>query len=84
MLGVVVTVMLGYAPISIAAVIGGTIMVDGTVLNSKGDAKNALIGTPSSGPQADTWDNENWQAFIKLYQDTFPPEERFPSPSLLA
>lgn len=67
-----------------ANLIGGTIMVDGTVLNSKGDAKKALVGTPSSGPQADTWDNEKWQAFVKSYQDAFKPEDRFPSPSLLA
>lgn len=67
-----------------ANLIGGTIMVDGTVLNSKGDAKKALIGTPSSGPQADTWEDEGWQSFVKLYQDTFKPEDRFPSPSLLA
>ncbi len=67
-----------------ANLIGGSIMVDGTVLNSKGDAKNALIGTPSSGPQADTWDDPGWQEYVKAYQDTFPPEERFPSPSLLA
>ncbi|MEL7462438.1 MAG: ABC transporter substrate-binding protein [Pseudomonadota bacterium] len=67
-----------------ANLIGGTIMVDGTVLNSKGDAKNALIGTPSSGPQADTWDDPAWKEYVKLYQDTFAPEDRFPAPSLLA
>jgi len=67
-----------------ANLIGGSIMVDGTVLNSKGDAKNALIGTPSAGPQSDTWDNEKWQAYVKAYQDAFPPDQRFPSPSLLA
>ncbi len=67
-----------------ANLIGGTIMVDGTVLSAKGNAKKALVGTPSSGPQADDWDNEQWQAFIKKYQETFPPEKRFPSPSLLA
>ncbi|MDA8585028.1 ABC transporter substrate-binding protein [Rhodobacteraceae bacterium] len=67
-----------------ANLIGGTIMVDGTVLSSEGNAKQALIGTPSSGPQADTWDNENWQTFVKSYQDAFPPDQRFPSPSLLA
>ena len=66
-----------------ANLIGGSIMVDGTVLSSKGDAKKALIGVPSSGPQADTWDNPKWQAYVKKYQDTFKPEERFPSPSLL-
>lgn len=67
-----------------AALIGGTIMVDGTVLSSKGNAKKALIGVPSSGPQADTWDNPKWLAFVKAYKDAFPPEKRFPSPSLMA
>ena len=67
-----------------AALIGGTIMVDQTVLSSKGPAKKALIGTPASGPQADSWDDPKWQAFVKAYQDAFPPEQRFPSPSLLA
>lgn len=67
-----------------ANLVGGSIMVDGTVLNSKGDAKTALIGTPSAGPQADTWDDPAWQAYVKSYQDTFPPDQRFPSPSLIA
>lgn len=66
-----------------AHLIGGSIMVDGTVLSSEGSAKQALIGTPSSGPQADTWDDPAWQAYVKAYQDAFPPEQRFPSPSLL-
>ncbi len=67
-----------------AKLIGGSIMVDQTVLSSKGRAKNALKGTPSAGPQADTWDNPKWQAYVKAYQDAFPPEKRFPGPSLLA
>ncbi len=67
-----------------ANLIGGTIMVDGTVLNSKGAAKAALVGVPSSGPQADDWDNENWKKFVKDYQDAFPPEARFPTPALMA
>lgn len=67
-----------------AALIGGSIMADQTVMSSKGSAKKALIGTPASGPQADTWDNPKWQAYVKAYQDAFPPEERFPGPSLLA
>ena len=67
-----------------AALIGGTIMVDQTVLSSKGPAKNALMGTPASGPQADSWDDPKWQAFVKAYQDAFEPDKRFPSPSLLA
>lgn len=67
-----------------ANLIGGSIMVDGTVLTSKGSAKEALIGVPSAGPQADTWENELWQEYVASYQNAFPPEERFPSPSLLA
>jgi ABC-type branched-subunit amino acid transport system substrate-binding protein len=67
-----------------ANLIGGTIMVDGTVLSSKGRAKEVLIGTPASGPQADTWEDEGWKNFVKAYQETWPPEQRFPAPSLLA
>lgn len=66
-----------------ANLIGGTIMVDQTVLSSKGRAKDALIGTPAAGPQADTWDDPDWQAYVKAYQDAFPPDQRFPAPSLL-
>ncbi|WP_417418790.1 ABC transporter substrate-binding protein [Hoeflea sp.] len=67
-----------------AHLVGGTIMVDGTVLSSEGAAKQALIGTPSSGPQADTWDDPKWQAFVKAYQDAFEPDQRFPTPSMFA
>jgi len=64
--------------------IGGSITVDQTILSQKGSAKDALIGTPSAGPQADSWDDPAWQAFVKLYQDTFEEDQRFPSPSLFA
>ena len=67
-----------------AHLIGGTIMADQSVFAAKGNAKNALIGTPSSGPQADTWDNAGWKAFVKRYQDDFPADQRFASPSLFA
>ena len=66
-----------------AKLIGGSIMVDGTVLNSKGKAKEALIGVPSSGPQADTWDNEKWQAYVASYREV-NGDAAFPIPSLLA
>lgn len=65
-----------------AKLIGGSIMVDQTVMSSKGSAKRALIGTPSAGPQADTWDDPKWQAWVKLYQDSFPADKRFTGPSL--
>ena len=67
-----------------ASLIGGAIMVDQTVLSSKGKAKERLIGTPAASGQGDTWDNAKWQAFVKAYQDAFPPEKRFAGPSLLA
>ena len=67
-----------------ANLIGGTIMVDGTVLNATGRAQEMLIGTPSSGPQADDYDSDDWRAFVQAYQDAREPENRFPSPSLVA
>ena len=67
-----------------AKLIGGSIMVDQTILSAKGNAKNALLGTVAASGQGDTWEAPSWQAFVKAYQDAFPPEKRFPSPSLLA
>ena len=67
-----------------AKLIGGSIMVDQTILSSKGKAKEALVGVVSAGPQADTWDDPRWQAFVKAYQQAWPPEKRFAGPSLCA
>jgi hypothetical protein len=54
------------------------------VLSAKGDAKKATIGTIAASGMADTWDDPNWKAFVKLYQDSTPADKRFPSPGLLA
>lgn len=62
--------------------IGGTIMADQTVLTSKGRAKAALVGTPTSGALAEDNPAPEWQACVKAYQDAFPEAERFPTPSL--
>jgi len=67
-----------------AKLIGGSIMVDQTIFSSKGKAKEALVGVVSAGPQADTWDDPRWQAFVKAYQDAWPPEKRFTGPSICA
>jgi len=67
-----------------AKFIGGSIMVDQTVLSSKGAAKRLLVGTPSSGGVADAWDNPKWKEWVKLYQESFPADKRFASPSLFA
>ena len=62
--------------------IGGTIMADQTVLTSRGRAKEALVGTPTSGPLAQDNTASEWTEYVKAYQDAFPECERFPSPSL--
>ena len=64
--------------------IGASITVDQSIITSKGRARDALKGTPSAGPQADTWDDANWQKWVKLYQDSFPADQRFPTPGLFA
>src|SRR5258708_26792965 len=63
---------------------GGMIGVDESIWSGKGNAKNALLGTIAASGQADTWEDPGWQKFVKAYQDAFPPNKRFPSPSLLA
>jgi branched-chain amino acid transport system substrate-binding protein len=65
-----------------APLIGGSITVDQTVLGSKGKQKNYIIGTPSAGPIADTWDDPRWTSFVAAYKAAFP--DGFPSPSLFA
>lgn len=67
-----------------AKIVGGSIMVDQTVLSSKGRAKELLLGAVAASGQADTWEDPRWQAFVKAYRDAFPPDKRFASPSLLA
>ena len=58
-----------------AQLIGGSIMVDQTVLSSKGKAKDALIGTPAASGMADADPSPKWQAFVKAYQQT--PKEGY-------
>ncbi|MFN3171644.1 MAG: ABC transporter substrate-binding protein [Hyphomicrobiales bacterium] len=62
--------------------IGGTIMADQTVLTSRGRAKDALIGTPTSGPLAVDNTDPAWTEYVARYQAAFPEDERFPAPSL--
>jgi len=63
--------------------IGGSITVDQTVMGSQARlGKEYLVGTPSAGPIADTWDNDKWRSFVKAYQEAYP--DGFPSPSLFA
>ena len=70
-----------------AKLVGGSIMVDQTVLSSKGKAKEALIGTPSASGLADNDPSPKWQAFVKAYKEhakTRYFKNAFTTPSLLA
>jgi ABC-type branched-subunit amino acid transport system substrate-binding protein len=70
-----------------AHLLGGSIMVDQTVLSSKGKAKDALIGTVAASGMADNDPNPKWQAFVKAYQQHAKDgyfKNAFASPSLLA
>jgi branched-chain amino acid transport system substrate-binding protein len=62
--------------------IGGTIMADSTVLTSRGRAKEALIGTPTSGAFAADNPDPAWQEYVQAYRDAIPEADRFPTPSL--
>ncbi|NJM35115.1 MAG: ABC transporter substrate-binding protein [Rhodomicrobium sp.] len=64
--------------------IGASITVDQSIINSKGRAREALKGTPAAGPQSDTYDSPEWKTWVKLYQDSFPADQRFPTPGLFA
>ena len=62
--------------------IAGSITADQTVLGAKGKQRAHLIGTPSAGPIADTWDDAKWKAFVDSYKKTY--SDALPSPSLFA
>jgi branched-chain amino acid transport system substrate-binding protein len=62
--------------------VGGSITVDQTVLNFKGRRREALLGTPSAGPIADSYDAPEWRKFVADYKANF--KDGFPSPSLFA
>jgi branched-chain amino acid transport system substrate-binding protein len=62
--------------------VGGTITVDQTVLNFRGRRREALLGTPTAGPMADSLDTPEWKKFVADYKANF--KDGFPSPSLFA
>lgn len=62
--------------------IGGTIAIDQTVLGYKGKLHSILVGTPSSGPIADSLFTSAWLRFVGDYRARF--KGALPSPSLFA
>jgi branched-chain amino acid transport system substrate-binding protein len=63
--------------------IAGSITVDQTVLSYKGKRRDALVGTPSAGPIADTWDNPDWKRFVNAYKEA-GFKDAYPTPGLFA
>ncbi len=62
--------------------IGGSITMDQSVLGSKGRRKKFVVGTPSAGPIADSFEGPAWRKWVAEYKAAFP--KGFPSPSLFA
>lgn len=65
-----------------APLIGGSITVDQSVLGSKGQIGDSLIGTISGGPLSGTWKDARWEKFVKAYQTQFP--KGFPEPTIFS
>ncbi len=63
-----------------AHLLGGSIMVDQTIMSAKGDAKKALIGTIAASGQADTWDRSGLAGFREGLSGRFPAGEALPEP----
>jgi branched-chain amino acid transport system substrate-binding protein len=63
-------------------IIGGSITVDQTVLGFRGRRPDAVVGTPTAGPIADSVDTPEWKQFVADYKSNF--KDGLPSPSLFA
>lgn len=63
-------------------IIGGTITIDQSILDSKGPFKKLLVGAPAGTPTVSDYDGAEWQAFSASYRKQFP--DGFSSPSIFA
>jgi branched-chain amino acid transport system substrate-binding protein len=60
-------------------IIGGSLTVDQTVLDSKGPVRAHLPGVLASGPLSDNDDSPAWRNFVATYRKRYP--DGLPSPS---
>lgn len=65
-----------------APLIGGTSVIDQTVLSLRGDLAERVVGMASASPIADDNPAPEWQAFVSAYRQKFP--KGLASPSLFA
>lgn len=63
-------------------IIGGSITIDQSILDSKGPFKKLLVGAPAGTPTVSDYDGEEWQAFTASYTEAFP--DGFSAPSIFA
>ena len=63
-------------------IIGGSVTIDQSILESEGPFKQLLIGAPAGTPTVGDYDGEEWVAFVEGYTSNFP--EGFSSPTIFA
>ncbi len=63
-------------------IIGGTITIDQSILDSKGPFRKLLVGTPAGTPTVSDFDGEEWKAFATSYTKAFP--DGLSAPSIFA
>ncbi|WP_170753458.1 ABC transporter substrate-binding protein [Ruegeria lacuscaerulensis] len=63
-------------------IIGGSITIDQSILDSKGPFKKLLVGAPAGTPTVGDYDGDEWKAFTASYTEAFP--DGFSAPSIFA
>ncbi|MEP3332366.1 ABC transporter substrate-binding protein [Sedimentitalea sp.] len=63
-------------------IIGSSVTIDQSILESKGPFRDLLIGAPAGTPTVGDYDDEEWQAFVADYAQTFP--DAFSTPTIFA
>jgi branched-chain amino acid transport system substrate-binding protein len=63
-------------------IIGGSITIDQSILDSEGPFKKQLIGAPAGTPTVSDFDGAEWKAFSASYTAQFP--DGFSAPSIFA
>jgi branched-chain amino acid transport system substrate-binding protein len=62
-----------------APIIGGSIIIDQTVLTTKGALSQRVLGIASAGPTADNNPDPAWQKYVQMYKAQFADGLPFPS-----
>lgn len=61
-------------------IIGSSVTIDQSVLDSQGPFKKLLIGAPSGTPTVSNFEGAEWQDFVASYTEAFP--DGFSAPSI--